>query len=251
MSDHIKLERKGAVLCLTIARPEKKNALTAAMYEAMVAAITAADADAGTRAIVIAGSGGVFTAGNDIADFLSAATAPGSVAQSPQAFITTIATCVTPLVAAIDGLAIGVGTTLMLHCDLVYASPGAKFRMPFVDLALVPEAASSLLLPQRIGMAKASEFLMLGEGFDAVEALRLGLVNAIVEPELLMAHACAMAEKLAAKPAAALAATRRLLRGDVQQVAARIETEMQAFRAAMQSPEARRIFSSFLNKSKG
>ena len=251
MSDHIKFERHGAILCITFARPEKKNALTAAMYDAMVTAITAADADAGTRAIVIAGSGGVFTAGNDIADFLSAGTTPGLVAQSPLAFITAIATCTTPLVAAIDGLAIGVGTTLMLHCDLVYASPRAKFRMPFVDLALVPEAASSLLLPQRIGMAKASEFLMLGEGFDAAEAFRLGLVNAIVEPDVLISHARAMAEKLAAKPAAALAATRRLLRGDVQQVAARIETEMQAFRAAMQSPEARQIFSAFLNKSKG
>ena len=251
MSEHVKISQNGPVMRITMTRPEKKNALTGAMYNAMTGAILSTEANDDIRAIIFMGADGVFTAGNDIGDFLRAGE-QGDMSASPALhFIKTIAATATPLIAAVDGLAIGIGTTMLLHCDLVYASPRAKFRMPFVDLALVPEAASSLLLPQRVGIAKATELLMLGEGFDAAEALRLGLVNAIVAPDALNAHALAQAEKLAAKPAAALAATRRLLRGDPGLLADRIDLEIQALSIAMQSAEARQIFQSFLNRDKG
>jgi hypothetical protein len=146
---------------------------------------------------------------------------------------------------AVEGLAIGVGTTLTFHCDLVYAAPGTTFRMPFVDLGLVPEAGSSYLLPRRIGLAKATEFLMMGEGYNAAEALRLGLVNAVVESDRLLPHALAQAGKLAAKPRTAVAATRRLIRGDGAELAKAMETEAQAFREALASPAARQAFETF------
>jgi enoyl-CoA hydratase/carnithine racemase len=154
----------------------------------------------------------------------------------------------TPLVAAVEGFAIGVGTTLLLHCDLVYAEPGATFRLPFVDLGLVPEAGSSLLLPRRVGLAKATEMLMLAEPFDAAEALRLGIVNAVVPPDALLAHALDRAARLAAKPREALRATRRLIRGDRAPLIAAIEAESAAFAAALASPAAREAFQSFLAK---
>ena len=250
MSENIKIERIGSILHIALARIEKKNALTSAMYQAMIAAMQTAQTD-GTRAIVISGGAGVFCAGNDIADFLNAAGAVNGEGLSALNFIKMLAINQIPLIAAVDGFAIGIGTTLILHCDLVYASPRALFSMPFVDLALVPEAASSMLLPQRIGMAKASEFLMMGEPFDAAEALRLGLVNAIVAPSDLLAHAVSKAQKLAQKPVQALAATRLLLRGDSAAVLARIEAEMQMFAVQMKSAEARQIFGAFLAKAKG
>lgn len=250
MSDHVRTERHAGILCLTLARTEKKNALTGEMYTALTQEINAAATD-GTRAIVIAGSEGIFCAGNDIADFLKAGQASGFGDMPALDFIRLLATNPVPLIAAIDGPAIGIGATLILHCDLVYASPRALFRMPFVDLGLVPEAGSSLLVPQRVGMAKASEFLLLGAAFDASEALRLGLVNAVLPPDTLIAHAMAAAQKLAAKPKIALAATRRLLRGDPGILLARIEAEIEIFSAGMKSPQARQIFEAFLLKSKG
>ena len=204
----------------------------------------------GTRAIVFAGGAGVFCAGNDIADFLQAG-AKGLSGSPALQFIRKIATCTVPMIAAVDGLAIGIGTTMTLHCDLVYASPRAVFKMPFVDLGLVPEAGASLLVPARFGMGKATEMLMLGDAFDAGEAQRIGLVNAMIAPDQLLAHALAQAERLAAKPGEALAATRRLMRGDIAALSARIETEIEAFSKGMQSAEARQIFAAFLAKSKG
>lgn len=249
MSQSVLVQRDGAVLHLTLNRPEKKNALTGAMYVAMIAAIEAADADSETAAVVISGGEGVFTAGNDIGDFLAAA---GDIRQAPAfRFIRAIASCATPLVAAVDGLAIGVGATMLLHCDLAFASPRSRFRMPFVELALVPEAASSLLLPHRIGMAKASEFLLLGEGFDAAEAHRLGLLNAMVGETDLLGHAMAKAQKFAAMPREALAASRRLLRGGAAEILARIDLEGEAFARQTASAEARAMFMKFLNRPKG
>lgn len=175
---NVKVTRDGAVLCVTFDRPEKKNALNRAMYMAATEALRQAGSDPSIGAVVFAGSGGVFTAGNDIADFLEARAGPGEFPAFT--FIKTLAACETPLVAAIEGIAIGIGATMMLHCDLVYAAPGTVFRLPFVDLGLVPEAASSLLLPRRAGMAKAAELLLLGEAFGAGEAVRLGLANAVV-----------------------------------------------------------------------
>ncbi|NNM71868.1 enoyl-CoA hydratase-related protein [Enterovirga aerilata] len=249
MTEHVALTREdGGVLLVRLARPEKKNALTGAMYEAMTVALAEADADEGIGAVVLAGSGGVFTAGNDLGDFL--AVAQGAVGDLPASrFIRQLARTETPLVAAVEGLAIGVGTTLTFHCDLVYAAPDALFRMPFVDLGLVPEAGSSHLLPRRIGLAKATELLMLGEAYDAAEALRLGLVNAVVPTDRILPHALMQAARIAAKPRAAVAATRRLIRGDGAELARAMENELRAFREALVSPEARQAFEAFLAKA--
>ena len=246
MTEHIEKSRDGAVLSLVLARPEKKNALTSAMYEALTAAFAGADKDEAIGAVLISGKGGTFCAGNDIGDFLKAG--PGEDASPGAVFIQTLPVLEKPLVAAIEGPAIGIGTTLCFHCDLVYAAPNARFQMPFVDLALVPEAASSLLVPQRFGGAKAAEALLLAESFDAAEAHRLGLVNAVVEADALYAHALAKAKALAAKPRAAMLATRKLLRGDPTTIQARMTKELRAFGEAVRSPEARAIFQAFLQK---
>jgi len=243
------ISRAEGVLTIRLARAAKKNALTAAMYEAMVTAFADAQNDAEIGAIVIRGGDGVFTAGNDILDFIAAAQGPGDMAALR--FVEALATLETPLVAAIEGAAVGVGATLMLHCDLVYAAPGAHFHMPFVDLGLVPEAGSSLLLPQRVGMARASEVLLLAEAFDAEDAHRLGLVNAIVPAGTLYEHAQARAAALAAKPRAAVAATRRLLRGDRTDLHAQMRREAQAFAQALQSGEAQKTFLAFMARSRG
>ena len=216
------------------------------MYLAATKALQSADADPTIGALLFAGTGGIFTAGNDLADFLEADATPGELPAF--AFIKALASCETPLIAAIDGIAIGIGATMMLHCDLVYTAPETIFRLPFVDLGLVPEAASSLLLPRRIGMAKAAEFLLLGETFGAEEAVRLGLANGIVPASNLHEFALEKAQRLAAKPRAALCATRGLLRGDTHEILARIEEEARLFGAALRSREARAAFTTFLGK---
>jgi enoyl-CoA hydratase/carnithine racemase len=243
MTEHVRVDRDGDVLVIRLNRPDKKNAMTRAMYDAVVDAFRGADRD-GLGAILLTGSGGSFLAGNDIADFLAAAERPEEL--SAFHFITALARLETPLVAAVEGVAVGVGTTLLLHCDLAYAAPNALFRMPFVDLGLVPEAASSVLLPRRVGLAKASELLLLGEPFDANEALRLGILNAVIPAEGLFDHARAQARKLAAKPREAIAATRRLIRVDREDVLAAMQRESAAFRQALASPAAKVAFSAFL-----
>jgi enoyl-CoA hydratase/carnithine racemase len=246
MIDEIEVARDGAVMSAAFARPQKKNAITGAMYEALIEVFETAERDPDIGALVLSGKGGVFTAGNDLNDFL--AVAMHETGEFPAwRFVSRLAEFEKPLVAAVDGLAIGVGTTLCFHCDLVYAAPSARFQMPFVNLGLVPEAGSSLLAPQRFGRAKASEFLMLAESFGAEEALKLGLVNAIVAESELLPHAMAKAAALAAKPRAALLATRRLLRGDNEAVKARMAEEMHAFSAALKSPEAHAAFQAFLS----
>ena len=250
----IEVAREGAVMRAAFARPSKKNAITGAMYEALVEAFETAERDPGVGAFVLSGQGGVFTAGNDIGDFLavaSRAAASNDRRDFPGGrFTRKLAEFEKPLVAAVDGLAVGVGTTLCFHCDLVYASPEARFQMPFVNLGLVPEAGSSLLAPQRFGRAKAAQFLMLGEPFGAEEAHALGLVNAVVPQGELMAHAMAKAAELAAKPRAALLATRRLMRGDNEAVKARMGEEMHAFAEALKSREARAAFEAFLSATR-
>jgi len=249
MTDDIHVSVADGVMRITMNRPAKKNALTGPMYDAMTAALERADATDEIRAIVLEGSGGSFTAGNDLADFLATATR----GDEPRAtyFIKKIALLDTPIVAAVDGVAVGVGTTLLLHCDLVYATEAAKFRMPFLDLGLVPEAASSILAPARFGMAKASEYILLAEPFGPQQAEKLGLINGIVTPDELGETAMAAARKLAAKPAAALRAARRLMRGDRKEVEAAIEREMAAFADALRSEDAKAAFMAFLGKSKG
>lgn len=243
-SPYVKITRDGAVLCVTFDRSDKKNALNRAMYMAATGALRQAGGDPSIGAVVFTGSGGVFTAGNDIADFLDASAEPGEFPAFT--FIKTLAACQTPLIAAIEGIAIGIGATMMLHCDLVYVAPGTVFRLPFVDLGLVPEAASSLLLPRRVGMAKAAELLLLCESFDAGEAVRLGLANAIVPASELRGFAIERAGRLATKPRAAIAATRRLMRGDGEEILARIEDEARLFSTALRSAEACAAFAAFL-----
>ena len=253
MSEFVKVERDGAVLVVTLARAEKKNALTGAMYEALTAALAEAGADDAICVVLIEGSGGVFSAGNDIGDFLAFAMKPGAEMKDAPGvrFIYALAAFAKPLVAAVDGHAIGLGATLCLHCDLVYASPAARFHMPFVDLGLVPEAGSSLLVPQRLGRARASQYLLLGESFDAEAARADGLVNAVVDAASLHAHALAKAKALAAKPRQALLATRRLLRGDPAALTARMGEEVDLFAAGLKSPEARAAFIAFMSRAKG
>ncbi len=249
MSDHIKIEQIERVVQVTLARPDKKNALTGAMYETLIETLRKADEDASARAIVITGSGGSFSAGNDILDFISAVQ-KGVTDLPALRFVKAIAQCETPLIAAVEGVAVGVGTTLCLHCDFVYAAPGAMFRTPFVDLGLVPEAGSSLLLPRRVGAAKAAEMLLLSEPMNAEQAHAAGLVNAVLPAADLLSHALTQAQKIASKPPQAIAATRRLLHGDRKDVLARIDEEAKLFAAALKSNEAQAAFMAFMTKNK-
>ena len=248
MTDLVEISRTGQVLCATLARTEKKNALTGAMYQALLEAFAQAGRDETIGAVLVRGKDGMFTAGNDIADFLAAA---GSMEASPGSlFIRALAAFEKPLVAAVEGPAIGIGTTLCFHCDLVYAAPSARFQMPFVSLGIVPEAGSSLLAPQRFGYARAAEYILLGESFDAAVAHDLGLVNAVVEADQLYAHALAKAQALAAQPRDALLATRRLLRGDPAILKARMDEELRLFGEAVRSPQARAAFIAFMQRPK-
>ncbi len=246
MSDNILIHEAGGVLELRFNRPDKKNAILGAMYDTLTAALLDAAARPAVRAVLIGAEGDAFTAGNDIRDFLAM---QGGLGDAPPArFIHAVATFAKPLVAAVQGPAVGVGTTLLLHCDLVYASPAATFSAPFVDLGLVPEAGSSLLLPARMGHARAAALLLLGESMDATAALSAGLLTGIVPAEELQDYARAKARKLAAKPAAALAASRALMRGDPAALHARMREEEAAFTRALASPEARAAFAAFLDR---
>ena len=249
----VDIERDGGVIVATLNRPEKKNALTGAMYRTLREALVTASADEGVGAVLVTGEGGAFCAGNDIGDFLAENKAQSEGARSGPGgeFIRTLARFDKPLVAAVEGPAVGVGTTMCLHCDLVYAAPSARFAMPFVNLGLVPEAGSSMLVPRRFGLGVASELLLLGETIDAARAREIGLVAEVVAPEAVKAHALAKAKALAAKPRAALLATRRLMRGDAQALYAHMEEELVAFAHALKSPEARAAFEAFAGRAKG
>lgn len=244
MSEHIAVIEQAGVLEIHIDRPDKKNALTAAMYRAMTAALADASARADIGAVLFAGRGDAFCAGNDLKDFLAGP--EGGAAAF--AFIRAIAAFDKPLVAAVQGLAVGVGTTMLFHCDLIYAAPDARFVMPFVNLGIVPEAGSSLLAPALMGHAKAAAMLMLGEPMDAQGADRAGLVTAIVPADQLLDHARARAAALMAKPPQALAVTRRLMKGDPATLNARIDEEARLFRESLTSPEAQEAFTAFFEK---
>lgn len=244
MTTGIEIVENQGILEIHIDRAEKKNALTAAMYATMTGALESASARGDIGAVLIAGRGDAFCAGNDLADFVSG---PEGAAAA-FAFIRAIALFDKPIVAAVQGLAVGVGTTLLFHCDLVYAAPDARFLMPFVNLGIVPEAGSSLLAPARLGYAKAAAMLLLGEPIDAIAADSAGLVTAVVPGGELLAHSRAKAAALMAKPPQALMATRRLMKGDPAAVVERIEEEARIFREAMQSAEAREAFAAFFEK---
>ncbi len=250
MTDHVRIEDlEGGVRLVTLDRPEKKNARTGAMYDAMRGALEEADASEAVGAVVFAGQPGAFTAGNDIADFVARAQQTSGEAPALR-FIRHLARTRTPMVAAVDGVAVGIGTTLTLHCDLVYASPAARFRTPFVELGLVPEAASSYLLPRRVGRLKATEILLLSEMFGADQAEALGLVNAVMPSDMLVEHALAQAARLAALPRGALQAARALIRGDQAEVDAALQAEAEAFGRQLRSEEAQAAFRAFLDRAK-
>lgn len=246
MTNVIETETTAGVTTLRFNRPDKKNAITAAMYTALAAALKAADADPAVRVAVITGAGDAFTAGNDLKDF---AENPPKTADAPVfAFMDTLASFSKPVVAAVNGVAVGIGTTLLLHCDAAYAVPSAKFSLPFVNLALVPEFASSMLLARFVGSRKATELLMTGAAFDAPAALSMGLLTGVVAPEALLATVAAMTATLAAKPPAALRATKALLRSDTAAVKAAIAAEARVFGQRLQSAELQEAVAAFFAK---
>ena len=247
----IKTATLNGVATIEIARPEKKNALTIAMYQAMADAINAAKADAAVRALLITGQPGIFTSGNDLEDFMQRP--PGSGSGNDESpvfrFMRALIDCDKPVVAAVTGAAIGIGTTMLLHCDLVYVSDEARLAMPFVGLGLVPEFGSSLLLPQRIGQARAAEKLLLGDPFTGAEAVELGLANAVLPAGEVANHARRVAERFNAMPPGAVRETKRLLRApQAEATFMAIRTEGEMFAARLRSPEAMEAFQAFFQK---
>lgn len=236
------------ILTIAFNRPEKKNAITSAMYRTMADAIRDAESDAAVRALLITGKPEVFTAGNDLEDFLKNTSA--DVADLPVAhFMRALSTAAKPVVAAVAGNAVGIGTTLLLHCDLVYAAENAKFAMPFTQLGLCPEFASSLLLAQMAGYHRAAEKLMLGEAFSAQEACEMGLVSRVLPLADLLPFAHGQAVKLAALPASSLRTTKRLMKeGQVAAIAARMTEENKHFGDMLGSQEAKEAFAAFFEK---
>jgi enoyl-CoA hydratase/carnithine racemase len=248
MSD-VLIDTTDGVTTITLNRVEKKNSFTSAMYSACADALDAAREDASVRVVVFQGHVAVFSAGNDIADFLNTPN-PGLGAPVLR-FLRALAAFPKPVVAAVCGPAVGIGTTMLFHCDLVYAGDNAAFAMPFVNLGLCPEAASSLLVPQMMGYHRAAEALMLGEPFMAEAALEVGLVNRVVPPTEANGIAQAQARKLAAKPLSALMETKRLMKKGMQaQVLAVIDDEAVSFGRMMGEPAAREAFGAFLEKRK-
>jgi enoyl-CoA hydratase/carnithine racemase len=249
-SDLIIVRDDGAIRSVRINRPEKKNALTPPMYEALSAAFEGAARDDGVRCVVIAGAPDAFCAGNDLADFLHAAERGGGLAPPAVHFLVNLARSEKPLVAAVRGLAVGIGTTMLFHCDHVVAASDARFSTPFVPLGLVPEAASSLLGPRRMGYARAFALLAMGRPLDAAGAQAAGIVNTVVASAEVEAAAMEAARAIAALPAEALVLTRRLLRGSPDEEIERIEQETDLFRVRLASPEARAAFKQFLANKK-
>jgi enoyl-CoA hydratase/carnithine racemase len=253
MSQEIEIKVADGVQVMRFTRADKKNAFTGAMYNAMSEALDAAEANEAIAVHVFIGSGGVFSAGNDINDFMrraqGGASGDGKGIPAPSLdFIRRLPKVTKPMIAAVDGLAIGVGTTMLLHCDLVYATSAASLRTPFLDLGLVQEAGSSILGPERMGYPRAFELICLGEPFSAERAFQAGLVNAVVPADKLEETAMKAARRLAAKPRHALMTARRLLRGDPARIGTKIEEEAQAYTTLMRSPEAREAFTAFLEK---
>ena len=248
MSD-ILTHQDAGVLTLTFNRVERKNSINVAMYDALATALEKAAGDAATRVVVIQGHETIFSAGNDIEDFLK--NKPAGMDSPVFRFLRGIATFPKPLVAAVCGPAVGVGTTLLFHCDLVYAGDNAAFSMPFVNLGLVPEAASSLLVPQMFGYHRAAEALLLGEPFMAEAALEVGLVNRVVPPSEANALAQAQARKLAAKSLSSLIATKQLMKGGQQKaVLERMGEEGAQFGRMLGEPAAREAMTAFMEKRK-
>lgn len=252
MTDHILIERAGetgAINVIRFNRPDKKNAITREMYAAMARALADGEGDGAVRAHVMLGTPGAFTSGNDLQDFMAVAMGASKGGEVFD-FLIALATLKKPIVSGVDGLAIGIGTTIHMHCDLTFATPGSRFHTPFVDLALVPEAGSSLLAPAAIGHQKAFALLCAGLPFSGEEAERAGLVYRTVAAEDLETEVFAAARHLAQKPPEALAIARRLVKPDPDAVVARIREEGALFAAQLKSAEALAAFQAFMARKK-
>jgi enoyl-CoA hydratase/carnithine racemase len=243
MDGAVRVEHGDGVIHIHIVRPAKRNALTVAMYAAMAEAMAAAERDDSVRSVIFSGEGAHFCAGNDLADFL--ANASSDPDRPVLRFIRSLAQATKILIAAVQGKAVGIGTTMLLHCDFVFADETAELRMPFVDLALVPEAGSSLLVPALVGQRIAAELLLLGEPVNAARAVELGLVNRVVAPGAALGEARAVAGRLRHKPAQALRATKTLMKSPTRDLNARIDEENAAFAAQLQTPELRGNIAAF------
>jgi enoyl-CoA hydratase/carnithine racemase len=249
----IKTATINGVATIEIARPEKKNALTVAMYKAMSEALIAAKEDKAVRAVLITGQPGIFTSGNDIEDFMSRPPGQGSDAMDSPVFLfmQALMNCDKPVVAAVTGAAIGIGTTLLLHCDLVYVSDEARLAMPFVSLGLVPEFGSSLLVPQLMGHRRAAEKLLLGEPITPEQAVEYGLANAVLPAGEVVNHARRMAERFNALPPGAVREAKQLMRKPQYELTLQtLRTEGALFSARLRSPEAMEAFQAFFQKRK-
>jgi enoyl-CoA hydratase/carnithine racemase len=248
MSGQVAISSADGVCELRLNRPEKRNAITFGMYEGLAHGLIAARADAQVGAVLLSGEGPGFSAGNDLNDFL---TGPKFSPSHPVlTLLKTLATFEKPLLAAVHGQTVGIGVTMLLHCDVVVAARNTQFSLPFVKLGLVPEAGSSLLLPRLIGAQRAAELLLLGEPCDAATALGFGLVSRVVEEGVLLDTARGLARRLAQQPREALLATKRLLRGDPHEVLARIEAEARLFGAQLESEEFRAGVRAFLARGR-
>ena len=243
----IKTATLNGVATIEIARPEKKNALTVEMYQAMADALLDAEADAAVRAVLITGQPGIFTSGNDLDDFMRR---PRAGDDSPVfQFMRALIDCNKPVVAAVTGAAIGIGTTMLLHCDFVYVADDARLAMPFTNLGLVPEFASSLVLPQLMGHRRAAEKLLLGDPFSGETAVECGIANAVLPAGELVAHARRVAERFNALPPGAVSETKRLLRGPQREaLLATVRSEALVFGKRLASPEAREAMQAFFEK---
>ena len=237
------------VMTITFNRVDKKNSITSAMYASMADALVQAAGDAAVRVVLFQGHETIFSAGNDIGDFLNG---PPATAESPVfRFLHGISTFAKPVLASVCGPAVGIGTTMLFHCDLVYAGDNAAFSMPFVNLGLCPEAASSLLVPQMMGYHRAAEALLMGEPFMAEAALEIGLVNRVVPPTEANGYAQTQARKLAAKPLSSLVETKRLMKkGQAAQIAQQMTEEGVSFGRMLREPAAREAFGAFMEKRK-
>ncbi len=246
MSEELIVTRASGVMEIRFNRPEKKNALTRAMYDGVATAFEAAEADPAIRVMLLTGTGDTFTSGNDIKDFQQRAASRNASAASP--FLTKLSTLTKPLIAAVNGAAIGVGTTMLAHCDLIVAARSARFIMPFTRLGLVPEAGSSLLFTQLLGHQRASAMLLLGDPLDAQAAAEAGFVHQVVDDADLMTAARALAGRLAALPPEAIRQTKHLMRRGKPALTDRIGEELELFSARVRSPEAAEAFAAFVEK---
>ena len=245
--------KANGLLTIQFNRPQRKNAITGAMYQSMADALIECETDAAVRAVLFLGTPDIYTAGNDLEDFLKNAPAGGApdAVRPVYQFMRALAGCSKPVVAAVAGAAIGIGTTMLLHCDLVYAADNARFSMPFVQLGVCPEFASSVLLPAIAGYPRAAEKLLLGEAFLAEEAWQMGMVSKLLAPDELLAFAKGQAAKLVALPAASIRATKALMkRARTGEIEAALEAEITLFSAMLGAPEAKEAFNAFFEKRK-